>query len=121
MQHKTDDLRIRSLHPLISPEILIEEIPLTKKAIDVVTAARQAASNIINKKDKRLLVIAGPCSIHDVNAAMEYGHLMAQAVKKYQKELCIIMRVYFEKPRTTIGWKGLINDPYLNNSFKINH
>lgn len=121
MQHKTDDLRIRSLHPLISPEILIEEIPLSKKAIEVVREARQAAGNIIHKKDKRLLVIVGPCSIHDVDAAIEYGRLISQAIKKYQKELCIIMRVYFEKPRTTIGWKGLINDPYLNNSFKINH
>ncbi len=121
MLKTTDDLRIRSLHPLISPAILIEEIPVSDNAASTITTARKAAEHIINLKDDRLLVIVGPCSIHDVDAALEYGERLKPLIKKHRDELCIIMRVYFEKPRTTVGWKGLINDPYLDNSFKVNH
>ena len=85
------------------------------------TRPREAASAIIKQQDPRLLVVVGPCSIHDVAAAMEYGEQLKKMVERFSDELCVIMRVYFEKPRTTIGWKGLINDPDLDNSFKINH
>src|SRR5689334_8233243 len=121
MLKTTDDLRIRSLHPLISPAILMEEIPLSDNAANTITTARKTAEQIINLKDDRLLVIVSPCSIHDVDAALEYASRLKPLIKKHQKELCIIMRVYFEKPRTTVGWKGLINHPNLDNSFKINH
>lgn len=116
----TDDIRIQSLHPLISPEILMEELPLSTQAAELITSTRNEASQIIQGNDKRLLVVVGPCSIHDVPAALEYAQLLQKAKARFANELCIIMRVYFEKPRTTIGWKGLINDPYLDNSFKIN-
>lgn len=118
---KTDNLRIKTLKPLISPAILLEEFPLSEKASHVVSDARQQASDIIHGKDQRLLVILGPCSIHDPIAAMEYAELLQKQAERFSDELCIIMRVYFEKPRTTIGWKGLINDPKLNHSFEINN
>lgn len=120
MSHTTDDVRICSLQPLISPANLIAEIPLNKKATELIIQTRQQASEIIRGYDDRLLVIVGPCSIHDVDAALEYAVLLQKAKNKFADELCLIMRVYFEKPRTTVGWKGLINDPYLNNSFNIN-
>jgi 3-deoxy-7-phosphoheptulonate synthase len=116
----TDDLRISSLIPLITPEELVAHLPLTEEASEVVTQARNEAKAIIKGDDQRLLVIVGPCSIHDTKAALEYAEHLKKAVKKYKNELLIIMRVYFEKPRTTIGWKGLINDPHLDNSFDIN-
>lgn len=118
---KTDNLRIKTLKPLISPAILMEELPLTEIASHVVSNTRLQVSNIIHGKDPRLLVIVGPCSIHDPIAAMEYAELLQKQAQRFSEELCIIMRVYFEKPRTTIGWKGLINDPKLNNSFEINN
>lgn len=120
MLQSTDDLRIESMRPLISPAILIEELPLTETATQTITTARQTAEAIVTGIDDRLLVVVGPCSIHDPQAALDYGSLLKLAIEKYQKELCIIMRVYFEKPRTTVGWKGLINDPYLDGSFNIN-
>jgi 3-deoxy-7-phosphoheptulonate synthase len=117
----TDDLRIRHLQPLISPALLIQELPLSAKSINTIAKARQIASNILQQQDDRLLVIVGPCSIHDPESALEYGLRLQKMIQKHQNELCIIMRVYFEKPRTIGGWKGLINDPDLNETFNINH
>lgn len=116
----TEDLRIRSLRPLIAPALLIEEFPLSKQAVAIVSQAREGASQILKKVDKRLLVIVGPCSIHDPKSALEYGCQLKEMIQKHHNELCIIMRVYFEKPRTIRGWKGLINDPDLDDSFNIN-
>ena len=120
MIQDTDDLRIQSLHPLLSPAILQEEIPLSEKASVVVSNARIEAEQIIRGQSDRLLVIVGPCSIHDTKAAMEYAHHLKESCERFREDLCILMRVYFEKPRTTVGWKGLINDPNIDNSFKIN-
>ncbi len=117
---QTDDLRIASIRPLISPAILIEEIPLDEKGIALINSAREQATRIVQGEDDRLLVVVGPCSIHDPEAARAYGSLIKDAVRRYQDDLMIVMRVYFEKPRTTVGWKGLINDPLLDNSFNIN-
>jgi 3-deoxy-7-phosphoheptulonate synthase len=119
--HNIDDIRIKSIRPLLSPAILREELPMNTEMADLVRQTRHAATQIIHGKDDRLLVIVGPCSIHDPKAAIEYAKKLKPVAKNLQKELLIIMRVYFEKPRTTVGWKGLINDPYLNNSFEINH
>ncbi len=121
MTTHTENLRIQSLNKLVAPDVFIKEYPLTSKVSDLVTHARLAASKIIKGQDDRLLAIVGPCSIHDPDAALEYASLLRKAIEQYQHDLCIIMRVYFEKPRTTIGWKGLINDPYLDNTFNINH
>ncbi len=115
-----DDLRISEIRPLLPPAILLEEIPVSEAAASVVTAGRAAASAIVNGLDDRLLVICGPCSIHDVVAAREYGRLLKATADRLADDLCIVMRVYFEKPRTTVGWKGLINDPALDGSFEIN-
>jgi 3-deoxy-7-phosphoheptulonate synthase len=117
---KTDDLRIDAIHPLISPAVLAYQIPLSETAASGVASAREQASAILKGEDDRLLVVVGPCSIHDPEAALEYAAKLKEAAGKYQDDLLIIMRVYFEKPRTTVGWKGLINDPGLNNSFDIN-
>lgn len=116
----TDDLRIAGMNPLISPAVLIDQLPLSEGAAKVVTNARQEAAQILHGKNDRLLVVIGPCSIHDPEAAVEYAKLLKPLIEKYQSDLQIIMRVYFEKPRTTVGWKGLINDPNLNGSFDIN-
>ena len=120
MFHITDDLRIQQLKPLISPAILVEDLPLGNVASETVSKARDEISNCVNAVDDRLVVVVGPCSIHDDVAALEYGKKLKVLKKKYADELCIVMRVYFEKPRTTVGWKGLINDPDLDESFKIN-
>lgn len=95
-------------------------IPITPEAAETTFNTRQAVQNILHGKDDRVVVICGPCSIHDVDAAIEYASKLKPLIEQYENELVLIMRVYFEKPRTTIGWKGLINDPYLDNSFKIN-
>ncbi len=116
----TDDLRIRGLRPLISPALLMEEFALSPEATNVVVNARHAATRIVQGSDDRLLVIVGPCSIHDPIAAIDYAEKLKAIADKYSNELLIIMRVYFEKPRTTLGWKGLINDPDLNGNFNIN-
>ena len=121
MFHVTDDLRIDNLRPLIPPAILMEELPVSEYISNVVANNRQIASSIVRGEDDRLLVIVGPCSIHDSVAALEYGRLLKSAASRFSDDLCIIMRVYFEKPRTTIGWKGLINDPNLDGSFDINN
>jgi 3-deoxy-7-phosphoheptulonate synthase len=118
--YQTDDLRIEKLRPLIPPAILIEELPITEESSRVVAESRLAVRDVMDGRDDRLMVVVGPCSIHDVKAALEYGQLLAEQIKKYKNELLIVMRVYFEKPRTTVGWKGLINDPDLDGSFSIN-
>ncbi len=118
---KTQDLRIKSIKPLMSPALLIQELPLPLPVSEQIQAQRQAIAEVIHRRDPRLLVIVGPCSIHDPKAALEYADRLAKLAKDMQDQLLIVMRVYFEKPRTTIGWKGLINDPHLNDSFDINH
>ena len=119
-QNELDDLRIKRIKPVIPPQILMEDIALTPQASQTVQRAREEAENIIKLKDDRLLVIVGPCSIHDTKAAKEYANLLKEFMPKVKNDLQIIMRVYFEKPRTTVGWKGLINDPNLDGSFAIN-
>jgi 3-deoxy-7-phosphoheptulonate synthase len=120
MIHEIDDLRIAQLRPLIPPAILMEELPASEHASEIVAGARNDATRIIRGEDDRLLVVVGPCSIHDPAAALEYADLLVAARERLQEDLCILMRVYFEKPRTTVGWKGLINDPGLDGSFDIN-
>lgn len=116
----TDDLRIARIDPLISPAVLSYQLPLSESAAQLVSSARAGAEDILKGKDDRLLVVVGPCSIHDPSAAIEYAQRLKSAADLYADDLHIIMRVYFEKPRTTVGWKGLINDPDLNDSFDIN-
>ncbi|MFZ7305033.1 3-deoxy-7-phosphoheptulonate synthase AroG [Avibacterium avium] len=115
-----DDTRIGKVEQVLPPIALIEKYPASEVAINTVKKARQQAHNIIHRKDDRLLVVIGPCSIHDPKSALEYAQRIKAMREKYQDSLEIIMRVYFEKPRTTVGWKGLINDPYLNNSYALN-
>lgn len=120
-QHRTDDLRITGLNPLISPAVLAYYLPLNEKASEVVANARSASDAILRRQDDRLLAIVGPCSIHDPQAALDYAAKLKLEAERLKDDILVIMRVYFEKPRTTVGWKGLINDPYLNDSFDINH
>jgi 3-deoxy-7-phosphoheptulonate synthase len=117
----TDDLRITGLRPLIPPAILIEDLPVSKEAAYTVATARKQIEDIIAGRDDRLLVVSGPCSIHDPVAALEYASRLKEVADRLRDTLCLIMRVYFEKPRTTVGWKGFINDPTLDGQFKINH
>ncbi len=120
MQHKTDDLRIKKITEVIAPSTLHNELPLTKRSAQCVFEARDAIQKILHGEDERLLAIVGPCSIHDPIAAREYAKRLQAIRDELADELMIVMRVYFEKPRTTVGWKGLINDPDLNGSFQIN-
>ena len=120
MLNPTDDVRIKHLRPLLPPAILMEEVAADDKACATVAAARQAVSAIIAGEDDRLLLVVGPCSIHDTTAGLEYADRLAQVKSRFEAQLLIVMRVYFEKPRTTIGWKGLINDPHLDDSYAIN-
>ena len=120
MQHRTDDLRIEGTRPLLPPAILMEELPLDERASTLVWQSRAEIARIIHGADDRLLVVVGPCSVHDTGAALEYAGRLARVAERYHDELCVVMRVYFEKPRTTVGWKGLINDPHLDGSFAIN-
>lgn len=113
------DLNIISTEPLITPEALQAEMPLSEHAADVVTSSRQTIRDILDRKDPRQIVVIGPCSIHDPIAAIDYAKRLKMLADKVSDTLYIVMRVYFEKPRTTVGWKGLINDPYLDDSFKI--
>jgi 3-deoxy-7-phosphoheptulonate synthase len=120
MTARTDDLRIQQINELISPQQLIKDISISDAAADTVAQARDAIHRVLTAEDDRLVVVVGPCSIHDPVAALDYAALLKRAADKYQKDLIVVMRVYFEKPRTTVGWKGLINDPDLNDSFQIN-
>lgn len=115
------DLRVRKIKPLISPALLLEELPLKSKENTQIQAQRQSISAIIQGHDPRLLVIVGPCSIHDPQAALEYAAKLSAIAERLQDKILILMRVYFEKPRTTVGWKGLINDPHLDDTYDINH
>lgn len=115
-----DDVRIKSLRPLLPPAILIEEVPVTEEVSKLVSSSRKAMESVMHGEDDRLAVVVGPCSIHDTKAAMLYADKLKKAADDYANDLLILMRVYFEKPRTTLGWKGLINDPFLDNSFQIN-
>ena len=117
---RTDDVRIRSISELLPPIAHLYELPLDDKAAELVENTRNQIADLIHGRDQRLLTIIGPCSIHDPKAALEYAQRLLPLRKKYEKELLIVMRVYFEKPRTTVGWKGLINDPHLNGTFDIN-
>jgi 3-deoxy-7-phosphoheptulonate synthase len=120
MLFPTDDLRIQSTKVVLPPVFLEEELPQTERASGTVFQARNEIVDILKGNDSRLLVVVGPCSIHDTKAAREYAGLLRGAFAEFSKELRIVMRVYFEKPRTTLGWKGLINDPHLDGTFRIN-
>jgi len=120
MLQATDDLRIAGLRPLISPAILMEQVPVSETASETVSAGRGQLRDVIEGRDDRFVVVVGPCSIHNPDAAREYARRLAERAAALRDDLLIVMRVYFEKPRTTVGWKGLINDPHLDNSFQIN-
>ena len=120
MPQPTRDLRIESFRPLIPPAILLEELPLGEQGALTVASGREAVARILRGQDDRLVVIVGPCSIHDPLAARDYAGRLDLVARRLAEDLCIVMRVYFEKPRTTVGWKGLINDPRLDGSFVIN-
>lgn len=117
---QTDDVRINKVKELLPPVAVLEKFPATESASSTTFRSREAISNILKGDDDRLLVIIGPCSIHDPEAAIEYGKRLKVLRDELGDRLEVVMRVYFEKPRTTVGWKGLINDPYLNDTFKIN-
>ena len=120
MRHSTDDLRIQEIKELTPPAHLLREFPASDRASETVFKARSAIHDILAKSDDRLLVVVGPCSIHDPAAAREYAARLVEQRQRLSSALEIIMRVYFEKPRTSVGWKGLINDPDLDGSFQIN-
>lgn len=117
--NRVEDLNISSIEALITPDKLKAEFPLTTEVVNSIRNGRQEIRDILDRKDHRIFLVVGPCSIHDVEAAKDYAQRLKLLAEEVKDTLCIVMRVYFEKPRTTVGWKGLINDPYLNNSFKI--
>ncbi len=119
-QLNTDDVRINELKELATPATLIREFPCTEQTADLIYRTRQTLHRILHGLEDRLIVVIGPCSIHDMQAALEYARRLTEQRERFANELEIVMRVYFEKPRTTVGWKGLINDPFLDNSFQIN-
>lgn len=119
MSTELDNINVASQELLITPAKLKEDIPLSDKAKETVLTGRQTINNILDRKDKRIFLVVGPCSIHDVNAAKEYAEKLKVLAEKVSNTLYLVMRVYFEKPRTTVGWKGLINDPHLNDSFEL--
>lgn len=116
---ETVDVNIRQLDPIPAPRVFLKELPITKQMSDLVLHSRQEIRNILHGRDDRLLVIVGPCSIHDPKAALDYASRLAKVSEELKDQLLVVMRVYFEKPRTTIGWKGLINDPDLDGEFNI--
>src|SRR5215218_6224712 len=120
MFRETDDLRITQVRPLIPPAILLEEIPISERASNVVSNTRVAIGDVLAGRDARLVVVVGPCSIHDSAAALDYASRLTKLAERYRDQLLIVMRTYFEKPRTSVGWKGLINDPDLDESYHIN-
>ena len=117
---RIDDTRIKAVRPLITPALLQEWLPAPDAAQTLVETSRAALSRVLHGQDDRLIVVVGPCSIHDHDQAMEYARALKEQADALQDELLIVMRVYFEKPRTTVGWKGYINDPHLDGSFAIN-
>lgn len=119
--HPTDDIKIKEVKELLPPIAHLYELPVTPQVANLVYKTRHEIADLVHGRDNRLLVIIGPCSIHDTKAAVEYAQKLLPLRKKYEKELLIVMRVYFEKPRTTVGWKGLINDPHLDGTFDINY
>ncbi len=116
----TDDVRIDSLRPLLPPAILMEELPLPESTSTLIGQSRSEVEAILDRRDDRLLVVVGPCSVHDTAAGLVYAQSLADAAQRFADDLRLVMRVYFEKPRTTVGWKGLINDPERDGSFEIN-
>jgi 3-deoxy-7-phosphoheptulonate synthase len=120
MHSSTSDLRIRAQKPLIAPAVLEEEIPLNDAGAELVGRTRREIADIVTGRDDRLLVVAGPCSIHDPAAALDYADRLAEVAQLRPQDLLLVMRVYFEKPRTVVGWKGLINDPFLDGTYQIN-
>jgi 3-deoxy-7-phosphoheptulonate synthase len=120
MPLRTRDLRVESIRPLLPPAILLEEVPLSESAAVTVSRGREEVARILRGEDDRMVVIIGPCSIHDPGAAIDYAQRLRDLAEELAPELRLVMRVYFEKPRTTVGWKGLINDPKLDGSFAIN-
>ncbi len=116
---KTYDINIDSFNPLVAPDILKEEFPISQIAGETVLKSREEIQRILTKQDKRLLVVAGPCSIHDETAALDYAERLNRLRKEVEGTLMVVMRVYFEKPRTTVGWKGMINDPHLNDTYDM--
>ncbi|KOR31095.1 phospho-2-dehydro-3-deoxyheptonate aldolase, partial [Achromatium sp. WMS2] len=119
-RYQTDDLRIKTTNELISPDELIKLYPITDEISGLVYDTRDSIRRILREEDNRILVVVGPCSVHDPDAAREYAHNLRLMIDQLQEQLLIVMRVYFEKPRTTVGWKGLINDPTLDGRFEIN-
>lgn len=117
---KTNDLRITRTHPLISPAVLAEEVPQNSNSQALISKARSAIADILHKRDPRILIITGPCSVHDPAAVVEYAKKLQPLAQEVADRALIVMRVYFEKPRTTIGWKGYINDPRLDGSYHVN-
>jgi 3-deoxy-7-phosphoheptulonate synthase len=120
MLHRTDDLRIQELRPLLPPAILMEELPVGEKASTLVWKSRAEIGSVLAGSDDRLIVVVGPCSVHDPVAAIDYAQRLSHVAAEFRDDLLLVMRVYFEKPRTTVGWKGLINDPTLDGKFNIN-
>jgi 3-deoxy-7-phosphoheptulonate synthase len=117
---RIDDVRIGAVRPLISPALLQDELPVPPRVQTLVEQSRVAIADILHGRDDRLVVVVGPCSIHDHDQALDYARRLKHAADALQEDLLIVMRVYFEKPRTTVGWKGYINDPRLDGSFRIN-
>jgi len=115
-----DDVRVREIDELVSPEALLAELPATAAVSATARAARQAIHRILTGSDDRLVAIIGPCSIHDPKAAFDYAQRLVAEAKRLEADLLVVMRVYFEKPRTTVGWKGLINDPGLDGTYRVN-
>lgn len=120
MRIHTDDVRIASVRPLLPAAILIEELPASEKAEETVVQTRRAIEASLSGQDRRVVVVVGPCSLHDEKAAMEYAELLKEQADRLSDDLVVVMRTYFEKPRTTVGWKGLVNDPGLDDSFRVN-
>src|SRR2546430_15165925 len=117
---RIDDVRIGAVRPLITPALLQERVPVSDDVLALVETSRAAVADVLHGRDDRLIVVVGPCSIHDHDQAIAYGHRLKAVADALRDDLFIVMRTYFEKPRTTVGWKGYINDPHLTGSFAIN-
>jgi 3-deoxy-7-phosphoheptulonate synthase len=120
MIFRTDDLRIDNLRPLVPPAILMEEYPIGERSSETIARGREHVQRVLRGDDDRLVAVVGPCSIHDPAAGLDYGRRLVKVAREFEADLLVVMRVYFEKPRTIVGWKGLINDPHLDGSFAIN-